>query len=98
MVAVRVKIADVSGRADTAAQGKTAFRAISDALKSGVVEIDFHGITTATSSFANIAFVELLSTWKLDELKRRLRIVNSTRQINEMIKSRLEREGKRRAA
>jgi hypothetical protein len=32
------------------------------------------------------------------ELKRRLGVVNSTKQINEMIKSRLEREGRAAAA
>jgi len=41
--------------------------------------------------------LKLLSTWKLVEIKTRLRVVNSTRQINDMIKSRLEREGSGKA-
>jgi hypothetical protein len=94
-----VSIEQTSGRADTAAQGALAYQALVDALKRpGLVVIDFAGVTTATSSFTNLAFVQLLSNWKLAEIKKRLRVVNSTRQINEMIKSRLEREGKRSAA
>jgi hypothetical protein len=93
-----VSIANISGRADTAAQGALVYRSLVDALKRrGLVLVDFAGMTTATSSFTNLAFVQLLSTWKLDEIKKRLRVVNSTRQINEMIRTRLEREGKRQA-
>ena len=94
-----VVIARTSGRADTADQGAAVYRALQAALSGhGSVDVDFQGITTATSSFANIAFVQLLTRWGLAEIKRRLRVVNSTRQINEMIKSRLEREGNNAAA
>ena len=34
----------------------------------------------------------LLDHYSLNEIKRRLRVVHSTRQINSMIKTRLERE------
>ena len=40
----------------------------------------------------NAAFLPLLEQYSFDELKRRMRIINSTRQINQQIKSRLERE------
>jgi guanylate kinase len=91
----RIVIAVTSGRADTAEQGTRLHDALCDALgrRDVIVELDFQGITTATSSFANLAFVQLLTRWPLAELKRRLKVVNSTRQINEMIKSRLDREG-----
>lgn len=90
-----IKVVDVAGRADTADQGAKLYGALRVHLskRSATLAVDFDGLTTATSSFCNLAFVQLLSTWKLVELKKRLRIVNSTRQINEMIKSRLEREG-----
>jgi hypothetical protein len=54
--------------------------------------VSFEGIQTATSSFVNVSFVKLLDDWPLAEIKRRFRVVQSTRQINEMIKSRLARE------
>ncbi|UGY16824.1 STAS-like domain-containing protein [Bradyrhizobium septentrionale] len=91
----RIVVARTSGRADTAEQGSRLYDALCNALarRDVIVELDFQSITTATSSFANLAFVQLLTRWPLAELKHRLRVVNSTRQINEMIKSRLEREG-----
>jgi hypothetical protein len=90
----RIAIAEIAGRADTAAQGGLVYRALEEALaRAGPVIVDFEGINTATTSFTNLSFVKLLSTRKLGDIKKRLRVVNSTRQINDMIKSRLEREG-----
>lgn len=95
----RIVIARTSGRADTAEQGAAVHKSLQAALsRPGPIDVDFQGITTATSSFTNLAFVQLLKKWRLEEIKRRLRVVNSTRQINEMIKSRLEREGNNAAA
>lgn len=91
-----ISVSQVSVRGDTADQGALLHKAIVKALNKSddAVTISFDGLTTITSSFANLAFVQLLSGWTLGDLKKRLRIVNSTRQINEMVKSRLEREGK----
>jgi hypothetical protein len=94
-----IKVTDIAGRADTADQGAMLYRELRGRLGGlGVVVVDFDGLTTATSSFCNLAFVQLLARWKLVDLKKRLRVVNSTRQINDMIKSRLEREGSSAAA
>ena len=57
-----------------------------------VVVISFDGIQTATSSFVNSAFIPLLADLELDRLKRQLKIIRSTRQINDMIKTRMERQ------
>jgi hypothetical protein len=68
----------------------------------GVIEVDSlfalclqcrrcGAISAPGPSFVNTSFLKLLEDWTLDELKRRIRVVNSTRQINDMIKSRLER-------
>lgn len=83
----------VSG-ADTAEQGEVLLKKLQDDLRSsdGLVTVSFEGIHSATSSFVNVAFVSLLTQYDLAVLKRRLRVTKSTRQINEMIKSRLERE------
>lgn len=94
-----ISVIEVCGRGDTADEGARLNQALVAALKGGgVVTVDFRGLTTITSSFANLAFVQLLTVHRLSELKKRLTIVNSTRQINEMVKSRLEREGKNHAA
>jgi hypothetical protein len=79
--------------ADTADQGIQLFPHIRDALKTEQqIVISFQGIQTATSSFVKTAFVVLLKDIPFDVLKSRMRIIDSTRQINQMIKIRLERE------
>jgi STAS-like domain of unknown function (DUF4325) len=79
--------------ADTADQGIELFPHIRDALKvEQQIVVSFKGIQTATSSFVKTAFVVLLKDMPFDVLKSRLKIVDSTRQINQMIKTRLERE------
>ena len=57
-----------------------------------IVTVSFDGVKTATSSFVNVAFVQLLSSYSFQDIKSRLRVVDLTRQINDMIKSRMERE------
>ena len=95
-----ILVVEVAGRGDTADQGILLHKALVASLRnsSSPVSVDFEGLTTVTSSFANLAFVQLLTEWPFSELKKRLKIVNSTRQINEMVKSRLEREGNNHAA
>ena len=87
-----IRIVDLVPGADTGHQGAIVFAHLRDALKNGQkVAIAFTGVQTATSSFVNSAFVPLLNEISLSQIKANLRILDSTRQINEMIKSRLER-------
>lgn len=81
---------------DTNQHGDAVRDAIERALTSGgTVEISFAGITSATTSFVNSAFVDLLGALSFDEIKRRIRVVHSTRQINDMIRTRLSHEAQR---
>jgi hypothetical protein len=59
---------------------------------SASVTVSFDGLNIATSSFVAAAFLPLLQQYSFDDLKRRLRVIGSTRQINQMIKLRLKRE------
>lgn len=87
-----IQIHNLVSGANTADQGNIVNARLRAALKSGdKIVLSFAGVQTATSSFVNAAFVRLLNDWKFDELKGRLRIVDSTRQINQMIKTRLEK-------
>ncbi|MFM9940694.1 MAG: STAS-like domain-containing protein [Hyphomicrobiaceae bacterium] len=86
-----IRILDLTGAADTQDHGAALYARLVDALKKqAVVVVSFHGIDVATSSFVNTSFARLLSSMPLDELKRRLRVIDSNRQINSMIKGRLE--------
>lgn len=84
---------------DTNQHGDAVRAAILRALSaSDSVEVSFAGLTAATSSFVNSAFVDLLDAMSLDDIKRRIRITHSSRQINDMIRTRLTQEGNRAAA
>jgi hypothetical protein len=89
-----IRILDIVSGADTAIQGADVFARLHGALASSDarVIVSFDGVQTATSSFVNVAFVQLLSAFSLEDIKARLRVVASTRQINDMIRTRLERE------
>ena|SRR5258708_4395627 len=96
---MEISIKRIAGGADTGGQGETVYGLVVAALKEHqFVVLDFAGVQTATSSFVNAALVQMLDLHSFDEIKRRVRVVRSTRQINEMIKSRLEREASRRSA
>jgi hypothetical protein len=89
-----IRILDIVQSADTGDQGATVFARLHQELDGNAkVTLSFEGVKTATSSFVNVAFVQLLSMFSLSDIKNRLRIVNSTRQINDMIRTRMEREG-----
>ena len=93
-----ILILDVVPAADTAKQGAMVFKQLRAALADGnSVTVSFDGLAIATSSFVATAFLPLLEQQRLSDLKRRLRIINSTRQINQMIKSRMEREAAKAA-
>jgi STAS-like domain of unknown function (DUF4325) len=86
-----IRIMDFVPGANTAEQGDLVFGVLKEALqKGGEVVLSFDDVKTATSSFVNAAFVELLKYFSYSDLKARLRVIRSTRQINEMIKMRLE--------
>lgn len=61
-------------------------------LKCGGVVVAFDGVDDVPSSFVNGAFVKLLESYSFDEIKAKVRVINSTRQINGLIKKRLESE------
>jgi len=70
------------------------FDVLKKALDTGSVTVSFDGIQTATSSFVSSAFVALLDHLSYADIKERMRVIDSTRQINDMIKTRLERSPK----
>ncbi|WP_412759703.1 STAS-like domain-containing protein [Methylorubrum subtropicum] len=85
-----IRVLDSVPAADTGAQGAIIRDMIASAMRSGsTASVSFAGINTATSSFVNVCFVDLLAHYTLDDIKRKVKIINSTSQINDMIKGRL---------
>src|SRR5262245_50838598 len=80
-------------------EGRTVGKAITDALhRDGRATVSFDGIEDITTSFANGAFVNLLDDFDYDFIRSRLSIVNSTRQINDMIRRRFAHASQREAS
>ncbi|WP_395008585.1 STAS-like domain-containing protein [Undibacterium sp.] len=52
------------------------------------VEISFDGVEYVPSSFVNTAFIPLLKKFSFQKIKSCLLFVNTTKQINEMIRDR----------
>jgi hypothetical protein len=52
------------------------------------VTVSFDEICALNSSFINSAFIELLNDYDFRFIKKNIRFINSTKQINDMIKSR----------
>lgn len=57
-----------------------------------IINVSFKGIYALNSSFVNSAFLELLNDYDFNYIKSHLNFIDSTKQINEMIKSRFQFE------
>lgn len=94
-----IKIHDLVPGADTAQQGDVVFPVLQAAMAAGVpFVVSFENIHSATSSFVNAAFVRLLKDHSFSTIKKHMRVVKSTRQINDMIRTRMERASLTEAA
>jgi hypothetical protein len=84
-----IEILDHVAQACTADDGKVVHDLIVPALDRGdVVTVSFKGIDAVPSSFVNAAFIELLERFDFPFIRDHLKIVNSSRQINRLIKER----------
>lgn len=92
-----IKILSHVGQAYTANDGLVIQRLLAEAFtREETVTLSFEGVDAVPSSFVNGAFVGLLDRYGYGFIKKHVRIVNSTKQINGMIKSRLDDEMSRR--
>jgi hypothetical protein len=88
-----VVISDVVSGCNTNQEGDIIYNLISRPIIDGqVVTISFQGQNSVTSSFLNSAFVPLLDKVSFDQIKKRLRIVDSNKFINEMVIRRFKQE------
>lgn len=93
---VTITILDLTKRVYTFDDGFLVFSKIHDAFSKGEeVILSFKGIDAIPSSFANGCFVKLLSEYGIDMIKKNLQIIESTKQINTMIKARFAFEAQR---
>ncbi|MBY6164098.1 STAS-like domain-containing protein [Mameliella alba] len=83
---------------NTAHQGAVVYDALNNALaRHQIVSLDFSGVPNVTSSFVNTALLPLLADFSFSELKIRLKISGTNRQIANMIRDRLGKESEKRS-
>lgn len=86
-----IRVRDAVSKCATFEDGVVLRGQIESALsQSATVEVSFEGVFAVSSSFVNGAFVRLLDSYDLKTVRKRLRIVQSTPLINDLIKSKLK--------
>lgn len=84
-----IRLLDYVQHCSTYEDGDVIFDLIAPKVEAGEeVVLSFEGVTVVPSAFVNAALLRLVERVSLDDVRRRLSIVNSTRQINDLIKSR----------
>jgi hypothetical protein len=93
-----IRVLDFVERCYNANDGQIIHDAIAKQWRHGdSVTLSFDGVDSVPSSFVNVALISFLDQYEFDEIKRKLRFVNTSSQINEMIRSRFSFEAKRKA-
>ncbi|QTI79026.1 STAS-like domain-containing protein [Roseomonas marmotae] len=88
-----ITVIDHAPNCQTYADGLIIAQLISDSLRRGeMVTLSFRGVYAVPSSFVNAAFVSLLNSYPADVIRRLVKITDSTRQINALIKERVAKE------
>lgn len=82
-----ISIKDHVDRCYTNADGDVIRNLIQYDLKNGLpVVVSFKDVDSVSSSFVNSAFIAMLENIAFDLIKSNMQIINSNKQINEMIK------------
>lgn len=94
-----IRVLDFVERCYNATDGQIIHDVIEGELRQAEsVTVSFDGVDSVPSSFVNVALITLLDQYDFNEIKRKLRFVKTSSQINEMIRSRFSFEAKRKLA
>lgn len=86
-----IRILDYIKTASTYEDGEVIYKKISLEIKHDrPVTISFEGISSVPSAFVNAAFIRLLEEFTFEKIRTYLRFSESTKHINELIKSRFD--------
>jgi hypothetical protein len=93
----QINIADHVGQCYSNDDGQVIQSVILDHItKNEQITLSFKGIDGVTSSFVNIALIELLETMDFEQVKKKIKFADTSRQINGMIRDRFNFEVNRR--
>lgn len=86
-----IKILDYVQNPSSYEDGEKIYRLISPAMKRGErVVVSFAGVASVPSAFINAALIRLLEEFSYEDIKSHLVIADSTKHINELIRSRFD--------
>lgn len=84
-----IRILDHVETASTYEDGEAIYRLIREPIAAGrAVTVSFDGVLAVPSAFVNAAFVRLVESVPIDRVRACLRITDSTRSINDLVRSR----------
>jgi len=84
-----VRVLDYVATPSTYKDGELIYRVLSEEIRAGrEVVVSFSGIRSIPSAFVNAALIKLLEEFDFEQIRRLLVIVDSTKQINALIKDR----------
>jgi hypothetical protein len=92
-----IRVLDLVDRCYNSNDGQIVHDAIELGLKQNdKLAVSFAGVDSVPSSFINVALISFLDHFAFDEIKRRLRFIDTNSQINEMIRTRFTFEARRK--
>lgn len=84
-----IRLLDYVEHCSSYAEGEVIFNLLAPVIKSGEdVTLSFEGVSAVPSAFINGALVRLVEETPVPTIRAHLKIVDSTRQINDLIRSR----------
>jgi hypothetical protein len=84
-----IRILDYVKTASSYEDGEVIFKLISSEIKQNkTVTISFQEISSVPSAFVNAAFIRLLEEFSFEKIRNTLSFIDTTKNINELIKSR----------
>lgn len=86
-----ITIKEITDEPSDYSDGEVVFTLINEKLLSDKpVAVSFSGLSAVTSAFINSALIRLLEYHTYNKIKKLLKIINSTKQINDTILDRFE--------
>jgi hypothetical protein len=84
-----IRLLDHVERCSSYAEGEVIFNLLAPAIRGGEdVTLSFDGVSAVPSAFVNGALVRLAEETSVETIQRHLKIIDSTRQINDLVRSR----------
>ena len=90
-----IKVINYVNQCYSNSDGAIIYSIIDRYIEEKEIVLSFEGIDIVSSSFVNAALIPFIKLMGFDEIKRKFKIINTNKQINNMIKKRFQFEASR---